>query len=126
MNRTASFVSRALVATLCVTAIAASTVRDAAAQYGALPPPPPPPQYVAPPPAPAPVYIAPPPPPDAYVATSTPEYFEGRPVYFYNGSWFFRDERGAWTYYRHEPDYLRDRRAHWGEHRQENRYHYNR
>jgi hypothetical protein len=51
-------------------------------------------------------------PPAAYIATSTPEYFEGRPVYYYNNSWYYRDH-GRWGYYRNEPGYLRDRRAHW-------------
>jgi len=52
-------------------------------------------------------------PPAAYIATSTPEYYEGRPVYFYNNSWYYRD-RGRWMYYRHEPSYLYGRRAYWG------------
>lgn len=51
-------------------------------------------------------------PPAAYIATSQPEYFEGRPVYYYNNSWYYRDH-GRWSYYRREPVYLRDRRAHW-------------
>jgi hypothetical protein len=67
--------------------------------------------------------IAPPPPPDAYVATTQPEYFEGRPVYFYNGNWYYRDTHG-WNYYRTEPAYLHDRRAHWNDH--DRRYHYRR
>jgi hypothetical protein len=44
-------------------------------------------------------------------------------VYYYDGHWFYRDERGAWNYYRNEPAYLRDRRSHWDDHR---RYHYKR
>ena len=51
-------------------------------------------------------------PPAAYIATSQPEYFEGRPVYWYNNNWYYRDH-GRWSYYRREPVYLRDRRAHW-------------
>lgn len=51
-------------------------------------------------------------PPAAYIATSQPEYFEGRPVYYYNNNWYYRDH-GRWSYYRREPVYLRDRRAHW-------------
>jgi hypothetical protein len=55
-------------------------------------------------------------PPAAYIATAQPEYFENRPVYYYNNSWYYRDH-GRWSYYRSEPDYLRGRRANWGEHR---------
>jgi hypothetical protein len=51
-------------------------------------------------------------PPAAYIATSAPEYFENRPVYYYNGYWYYRDS-GRWLYYRHEPDYLRERRVRW-------------
>jgi hypothetical protein len=57
-------------------------------------------------------------PPAAYIATVEPEYFEGRPVYFYNNYWYYR-ERGHWRYYRAEPRYLRERRAHWEERRYE-------
>lgn len=79
-------------------------------------------------------------PPAAYIATSQPEYFEGRPVYWYNNSWYFRDH-GRWSYYRREPVYLRDRRAHVAENhrvqrgdvrrdrpedRRDGRYHYRR
>jgi hypothetical protein len=55
---------------------------------------------------------APPPPPAAYVATSQPEHFEGRPVYWYYGNWYYRDEHG-WNSFRNEPPYLRERRAGW-------------
>ncbi|HET9989444.1 MAG TPA: hypothetical protein VFQ65_13025 [Kofleriaceae bacterium] len=51
-------------------------------------------------------------PPSAYIATTQPEYFEGRPVYWYNNNWYYRDH-GRWSYYRSEPRYLRERRAHW-------------
>jgi hypothetical protein len=51
-------------------------------------------------------------PPAAYIATAAPEYFEGRPVYYYNNYWYYRD-RGRWSFYRSEPIYLRERRAHW-------------
>lgn len=51
-------------------------------------------------------------PPAAYIATSAPEYYGGRPHYYYNGYWYYRD-RDRWMYYRHEPEYLRVRRAHW-------------
>lgn len=54
----------------------------------------------------------------AYIATSQPEYFEGRPVYWYNNNWYYRDH-GRWSYYRREPVYLRDRRAHWTPERRE-------
>jgi hypothetical protein len=67
-------------------------------------------------------YVAPPAPPAAYIATVQPEYFEGRPVYWYNNSWYYRDG-GAWNYYRTEPGALRDRRANWGARA---RYHYHR
>jgi hypothetical protein len=53
-------------------------------------------------------------PPAAYIATATPEYYEGRPVYYYNNSWYYRDHYGHWGYYRHEPAYLVERRSHWG------------
>jgi hypothetical protein len=53
-------------------------------------------------------------PPQAYIATTQPEYFEGRPVYWYNDNWYYRDH-GRWSYYRSEPGYLRERRGHWGE-----------
>ena len=52
-------------------------------------------------------------PPAAFIATAAPEYFENRPVYWYNNYWYYRDH-GRWTYYRTEPGWLRDRRAHWG------------
>jgi hypothetical protein len=55
-------------------------------------------------------------PPAAYIATAEPEYFESRPVYYYNNYWYYRDH-GHWRYYRNEPYYLRERRAHWGERR---------
>jgi hypothetical protein len=136
MNRFNQTLSRTLLALLPLgVAMGLGTARDAAAQYVAppappppqgyvAPPPPPPPgQYVAPPAPPAPPYIAPPPPPDAYVATAQPEYYEGHSVYWYNGNWYYRDERGAWNYYHTEPAYLRDRRAHTPDHK---RYQYNR
>lgn len=54
-------------------------------------------------------------PPSAYIATTQPEYFNGRPVYWYNNNWYYRDH-GRWSYYRSEPEYLRDRRSHWRDH----------
>jgi hypothetical protein len=53
-------------------------------------------------------------PPSAYIATTQPEYFEGRPVYWYNNNWYYRDH-GRWSYYRSEPRYLRERRGRWVE-----------
>jgi len=53
-------------------------------------------------------------PPSAYIATTEPEYFEGRPVYWYNNNWYYRDH-GRWSYYRSEPRYLRERRGRWVE-----------
>ncbi len=53
-------------------------------------------------------------PPDDYIAVNQPEYYEGRPVYYYHNLWYYRDH-GRWGYYRSEPGYLRDRRGHWGE-----------
>lgn len=51
-------------------------------------------------------------PPAAYIASSTPEYYEGRPVYYYNNYWYYRDH-GRWSYYRREPSFLYERRSHW-------------
>ncbi len=51
-------------------------------------------------------------PPAAYIATVEPEYYEGRPVYYYNNYWYYRDH-GRWSYYRSEPMWLRERRGHW-------------
>jgi hypothetical protein len=59
------------------------------------------------------VVVAPPPP--TFVATFQPEYFEGRPVYWYHNNWYYRGEHG-WSYYRSEPRYLRERRSHWVDH----------
>jgi hypothetical protein len=56
------------------------------------------------------VYIQPPPPPE-YIATTDPFYYEGHPVYWYNGYWHYRDDRGAWRYYREEPRFLAERRV---------------
>ncbi len=116
--KTFVFSAKTLVLMLPLAAVATGAMSgDARAQ----PAPPPPPGYVAPPPAPA--QDAPPAPPDAYIATVQPEYYEGRPVYWYNGSWYYRGPGGAWGYYRTEPAFLRDRRGHWNEHA---RYHYHR
>ncbi len=45
------------------------------------------------------------PPPPAFVATAVPVYYEGRPTYFYQGRWYYRDGRG-WRHFRDEPAYL--------------------
>ncbi|MFI5297603.1 MAG: hypothetical protein ACHREM_05845 [Polyangiales bacterium] len=72
------------------------------------------------------VFAAPAP---AFVATATPEYYEGRPCYYYNGQWYYRQGE-HWHYYRSEPAFLRDRRGHWAEgrehEREHGRYHYRR
>jgi hypothetical protein len=62
------------------------------------------------------------PPSSFYIATNQPEYFDGRPVYWYHNNWFYRDGQ-RWSYYRSEPAYLRDRRAGWGSRA---RFHYHR
>ena len=101
MNRTQSIVAKALFLAMPLgVVVVAATPGDAEAQY-----------------------IAPPAPPDDYIATTPPEYFEGRPVYYYRNSWYYRDQRGAWNYYRSEPPYLRDRRAHWPANDRRYRYH---
>jgi hypothetical protein len=63
------------------------------------------------------VQIAPPPP--EYIATTPPVYYEGRPAYWYNGYWHYRDQRGGWQYYREEPRFLSERRV-----REQPRYYY--
>ena len=52
------------------------------------------------------------PPPPEYIATTEPVYYEGHAAYWYNNHWFWRDQRGAWNHYDHEPAFLADRRAH--------------
>jgi hypothetical protein len=52
-------------------------------------------------------------PPAVYIATSRPEYFGGRPNYWYHNEWYYRDGR-SWNYYHTEPRYLHDRRSSWG------------
>jgi hypothetical protein len=108
MNATKATLSKALLLVVPMgAAIAFGAAREAQAQYAPPPPMPPQQQYVAPPGA----YVAPPAPPPAFVATSVPEYYEGHPVYLYNGSWYFRDAHGGWNYYHNEPQYLHDRRT---------------
>jgi hypothetical protein len=36
--------------------------------------------------------------------------YEGRPTYFYNDSWYYRDTGGRWQHYRSEPNELREHR----------------
>ena len=49
-------------------------------------------------------------PPASTIATVEPVYYGGRPVYFYNDHWYYRNG-GGWAYYRSEPGFLRDRRG---------------
>lgn len=49
----------------------------------------------------------------SYIATAQPEYYNGRPVYWYNGYWYYQDDHSQWSYYRTEPVYLHQRRAQW-------------
>jgi hypothetical protein len=49
-------------------------------------------------------------PPDAYIATTEPFYFDGRPTYWYGGQWYYRDG-GRWNHYDHEPAALYQRRV---------------
>src|ERR1044071_3420487 len=51
-------------------------------------------------------------PPAAYIATSQPENFAGRPFYCYHTDSYKRDQTRC-HYYRPEPVFLRERRAHW-------------
>lgn len=48
-------------------------------------------------------------PPDAYIATTTPYYYDGVPTYYYGGRWYYRDG-GNWRHYDHEPEGLRQNR----------------
>lgn len=41
-------------------------------------------------------------PSDAYIATTAPVYFEGRPMYWYGNRWSYR-EGGRWNHYDREP-----------------------
>jgi hypothetical protein len=52
------------------------------------------------------------PPPPEYIATTDPVYYEGHATYWYAGHWNWRDPRGAWNHYDHEPPSLADRRSH--------------
>ena len=49
-------------------------------------------------------------PPPAFVASTAPVYYQGRPAYYYNDRWYFRSG-GGWGYYRSEPGYLYQRRV---------------
>jgi hypothetical protein len=48
-------------------------------------------------------------PPSWYIATSRPVYYEGRPSYWYNDRWYYRDGR-SWRTYNDEPRFLREHR----------------
>jgi hypothetical protein len=48
-------------------------------------------------------------PPDAFVATTTPVYFEGHATYWYGGHWNYRDGN-HWAHYDREPPALYQRR----------------
>lgn len=48
------------------------------------------------------------PPPPEFIATTEPAYYEGHAAYGYNNHWFWRDERGGWNHYDHEPAFLAD------------------
>ena len=67
------------------------------------------------------IHISLSPPSPVFVATTSPEYYEGRPVYYHRDHWYYRDQRG-WNYYRSEPRDLHERRERW-EHRDRYRYH---
>ena len=49
-------------------------------------------------------------PPAAFIATSSPVYFEGHAAYWYNDQWYYRDGP-AWRHYSSEPTFLRDYRG---------------
>ncbi len=49
-------------------------------------------------------------PPDAYIATTTPLYYQGYPTYWYGGRWYRREPLG-WRAYRTEPNFLYERRV---------------
>lgn len=64
-------------------------------------------------------------PPPEYIATATPEYYEGHAAYYYNNQWYYRNGSN-WAAYHSEPTYLRDRRAHWSPERAHPTYRYRR
>ena len=49
-------------------------------------------------------------PPPAYIATTSPVYYEGRPAYYYGNRWYYRNG-GGWGHYRSEPRYLNQYRG---------------
>jgi hypothetical protein len=49
-------------------------------------------------------------PPAAFVATSRPVYYQGRPTYWYGNRWYYRDGRN-WHSYRDEPRALHNYRG---------------
>ncbi len=52
-------------------------------------------------------------PPPGYVATISPYYYEGQPVYWWGGNWHYRDH-DHWRHYGAEPAPLREFRMHGG------------
>jgi hypothetical protein len=52
-------------------------------------------------------------PPPAFIASTSPVYYQGRPSYYYNNRWYYRSG-GGWGYYRNEPTYLYQRRVVYG------------
>ncbi len=54
--------------------------------------------------------------PPAVIATTTPVYYEGRPAYWYNSRWYYRDAHRRWAYYRDEPRYLHEHRLRYPPH----------
>jgi hypothetical protein len=49
-------------------------------------------------------------PPDEFIVSAEPQYYEGRPAYFYHNRWYYRDG-GRWGYYHSEPAALSRFRA---------------
>jgi len=49
-------------------------------------------------------------PPAAFIATTSPVYYEGHAAYWYGGSWQYRDG-GRWQRYQTEPRSLHERRT---------------
>jgi hypothetical protein len=42
-------------------------------------------------------------PPDDFVASAPAYVYEGHPVYYYDGRWYYRGVGGRWAYYHSEP-----------------------
>jgi hypothetical protein len=49
-------------------------------------------------------------PPSAFIATTSPVYYEGHASYWYGNRWWYRDGR-SWRGYEREPAYLHDYRG---------------